>query len=129
MGLTLQFVPYRDIEDLGSARRVKKLLDLVKQDRIILLEGRLRKEEETDLIQITMEEIDSKFSGIELAVIDPDSQTQTFTSKLRNHFVNILLGSRSGFTIIGPASIVKEIKQNPDKIELLTQDKKRRRKK
>ena len=30
MPLTLQFIPYMDIEDLGSARRVNKLIDIVK---------------------------------------------------------------------------------------------------
>jgi len=36
--------------------------------------------------------------------------------------VNMLLGDRQGFTIIGPATIVKEIKNDPDKIELMMQD-------
>ena len=43
--VTFQFVPYHEIEDLGSARRVKKLIDIVKQNKIVLLEGRLKKEE------------------------------------------------------------------------------------
>jgi hypothetical protein len=59
--LTLQFVPYTEIEQLSSARRIQKLLNIVKQNKIVLLEGRLKKEEETDLIEITMEEIDDKF--------------------------------------------------------------------
>ena len=41
----------------------------------------------------------------------------------------MLLGNRQGLTIIGPASIVKEIKQDPDKIQLLTKDVRRRKKK
>ena len=129
MALTLQFIPYHEINDLGSARRVKKLLDIVKQDKIVLLEGRLKKQEETDLIEITMEEISNKFKGIELAVINPDVKKGGIGSKMKNTFASALLGDRVGFTIIGPASVVKEIKQNPDKIELLTQEKRRRRKK
>ena len=65
--LTLRFVPYAEIEYLTSARRVHKLLDIVKENKIVLLEGRLKKEEETDLIEITMENIDESFKGIELA--------------------------------------------------------------
>jgi len=122
--LTLQFIPYAEIESLGSARRVKKLLDIVKEDKIVLLEGRLKKEEETDLIEITMEEIDSKFKGIELAVIDPDIHGDNFFAGFKKQFVNFLLGDRQGLTIIGPASVVKEIKKNPDKIELYTEDSK-----
>ena len=120
--LTLQFVPYTEIEPLGSARRVKKLLDLVKDDKIVLLEGRMRKEEETDLIEITMEEIDDRFKGIELAVINPDTKGGAFLGNIKKGVVNMLLGNRTGFTIIGPASVVKQIKQDPDKIQLYTQD-------
>jgi len=120
--LTLQFVPYSEIESLGSARRVKKLLDIVKQNKIVLLEGRLKKEEETDLIEITMEEIDDKFKGIEIAVITPEKKDDFLFSKIKKGFISFLLGGRIGFTIIGPASVVKEIKKHPDKIELFTQD-------
>lgn len=130
MGLTLQFIPHNEIVGLGSARRVKKLLDIVKEDKIVLLEGRLSSQEEKDLIQITMEEIGNKFKGIELAVINPDVSSEGLRKRVKNLFVNVLLGERTGLTIIGPASVVKEIKQNPDKIELLTEDRiKRRRRK
>ena len=86
--LTLQFVPYREIEELGPARRVKKLLDIVKQEKIVLLQGRLKKEEETDLIEITMEEINNKFKGIEIAVIDPDKNEGHLFQKMKNVLSN-----------------------------------------
>ncbi|HII16733.1 TPA: DUF2073 domain-containing protein [Candidatus Woesearchaeota archaeon] len=120
--LSLQFVPYHEIEELGSARRVKKLLDIVKQDNIVLLQGRLKKEEEADLIAITMEEIDNKFKGIELAVVNPDKKTDGIIRNVKQNMVNLLLGDRQGFTIIGPASIVKDIKRDPDKIQLYTEE-------
>ena len=129
MALTLQFIPYNEIEDLGSARRVKRLLDIAKENKIILLEGRLKKEEETDLIAITMEEIDAKFKGIELAVINPSSKDKTFFRRIKGGFVSLMLGNRVGFTIIGPATVVKEIKKNPDKIELFTKEVKKKKKK
>src|SRR3989338_4637335 len=120
--LTLQFVPYSEIESLGPARRVNKLLDIAKQNKIVLLEGRLKKEEEKDLIEITMEEIDDKFKGIELAVISPQKKDEGFMKNLKSGVINALLGDRQGFTIIGPATIVKQIKKDPNKIELLTKD-------
>jgi hypothetical protein len=127
MALTLQFIPYSEISELGSARRVKKILDNVKQNKIVLLEGRLKKEEEKDLIAITMEEISEKFQGIELAVINSESKDAALLTRLRLTLMNAILGDRTGLTIIGPASIVKEIKKNPDKIELMTKDEKRRK--
>lgn len=127
--LTLQFVPYTEIEELGSARRVKKLIDIVKQNKIVLLEGRLKKEEETDLIAITMEEIDDKFKGIELAVINPEKKAENFFKGIRRGITSVLLGNRQGFTIIGPATVIKQIKKDPDKIELFTTDVKEKKKK
>ena len=121
MSLTLQFVPYADIEDLSSEQRIKKVLDIAKKDKIVLLEGRLSSEEESQLIKATMESISKKFKGIELSVVYPDHRDNELFGKLKSMLVNLLLGDRSGITIIGPANIVKEIKQDPDKIQLLTQ--------
>ncbi|MDO8655956.1 MAG: DUF2073 domain-containing protein [Nanoarchaeota archaeon] len=120
--VTFQFIPYQEIQQLSSAKRVNKLLNIVKEDRIVIMEGRLRKEEEADLIEITMEEISPKFKGIELSVIYPDKTKQDTLQVVRNTMATILLGDRQGFTIIGPASIVKKIERNPDKIELFTRE-------
>lgn len=120
--LTLQFIPYTEIEHLNSQKRISKLLRMVKTDKIILLEGRLRSEEEAELIRRTMEEISSKFSGIELSVIYPESKNTAFFARIRTAFINLMLGDRRGMTIIGPANIVEEIKQDPDKIQLFMKD-------
>ena len=40
----------------------------------------------------------------------------------------MLLGDRQGLTVIGPATIVKEIKKDPNKIELLTKEGKGKKK-
>ena len=42
--------------------------------------------------------------------------------KIRGAFASMLLGNRTGMTIIGPANVVKKIEQNPNKIELFTKD-------
>lgn len=120
--LTLQFIPYGDIESLKSPQRVDKLLGIVKKNKIILLEGKLRSEEEAELIRRTMEEIDDKFKGIEISPVVMDGKSEALLRKIRETLIKILLGDRRGFTIIGPASIVKEIKQDPEKIQLLTED-------
>ena len=116
--VTLQLVPYSEIELLSSVGRIRKLLNIAKEDKIVLLQGRLRKEEEAELIKVT----------IELAVIDPSvSQKLTGVSKFRASLVNALLGERQGLTVIGPASVVKEIKRDPSKIELLTNEGKKKK--
>ncbi len=125
--VTFQFIPYQDIESLSSFKRINKLLNIVKEDKIVILEGRLRKEEEADLIEITMEEISPKFKGIELSVIYPEARGDAL-QKIRGSVTNLLLGDRQGLTIIGPASIVKKIEKNPDKIELYTRENGKKRK-
>ena len=122
--VTFKFVPYYEIEGLSSAKRVNKLLKIVKEDKIVIMEGRLRKQEEADLIEITMEEISPKFKGIELSVIYPDKDKQDAMQKLKGVMASALLGDRQGLTIVGPASVVKKIENNPDRIELFTRDSK-----
>ena len=120
--VTFKFVPFQDIEVLSSAKRINKLLNIVKENKIVVMEGRLKKQEEADLIEITMEEISAKFKGIELSVVYPDKTKQNFGQKVKGVFANVLLGDRIGMTIIGPASVVKRIEQNPYNIELFTKD-------
>lgn len=124
--VTFQFVPYPEIEYLSSAKRVNKLLNIVKNDKIVILEGRLRKQEEADLIEITMEEINQRFKGIEISVVYPDKDKFSGFRKVKAGFVDMLLGDRQGLTIIGPASIIKKIEQNPNKIELFTRETRKR---
>jgi hypothetical protein len=123
--LTINFIPHHEIKNLNSEERIKKILKLVKEEKIVLLEGKLKKEEEALLIKATMEQISEKFKGIEIADMYPQKkQDIDFISKIKERFINIILGDRQGFTIIGPATIIKEIKNNPDKIELFTKEKK-----
>ena len=118
-GLTLQFVPYNEIGKLDSNSKIKKILKVVKDNKIVLLEGKLKSEEEAMLIQRTMEQIDRNFKGIEIATIEGKDE-KDFIAVLKKNLVRALLGDKFGLTIIGPASIVKEIKKDPNKIELFT---------
>lgn len=126
--LSLQFIPYEQISKLDSSRKISKILKLVKEDNIVLIEGKLSKNEETELIKKTMEEIKGKFKGIEISTIFEEEEAKAIFAKVKKVLYTIMLGNRRGFTIIGPASIIKEIKRDPNKIQLLTIDKKKRRK-
>jgi hypothetical protein len=125
--VTIQLLPYTEIEGLSSIGRIRKLLSVAKENKIVLLQGRLKKEEETELIKVTMEEINKEFKGIELAVIHPSQSQLSGFQKLKYDLLNVVLGDSQGLTIIGPASVVKAIKKDPNKIELLTSERKRRR--
>ncbi|MBS3146038.1 DUF2073 domain-containing protein [Candidatus Woesearchaeota archaeon] len=124
--LTLQFIPYNDIQYLTPERRINKLINVVKENKIVLMQGRLVPEEESTLIERTMEQINrSNFKGIEICTIYPESDSNV-VEKLKSKIANLLLGNREGLTIIGPATVVKEIKKHPDKIQLFTTDVKKK---
>ncbi len=120
-GLSLQVIPFAEVENMSISERVKKILNLVLGNKIVILQGRLRSEEEARLIEDTMALVDhvKSFKGIELAVIEPDMHDKGVLTKFRHGIAKKLVGDSTALTVIGPASIIKEIKKDPKKIELL----------
>ena len=128
--LTFQIIPYGEISGLSSVGRIRKLLTLAKQDKIVLLQGRLDKEEEAELIKATMEEINKEFKGIELAVMDSlDNGALNGFDRLKGGVANMLLGNRGGLTLVGPANVVKKVKKNPKKLQFMIEESKKRTRK
>lgn len=121
--VTIQLLPYTEIKGLTSVGRIRKILNIAKENKIVMLQGRLQKEEEAELIKVTMEEINKEFRGIELAVVNPNAG-----GGFVDAMASVLLGNRMGLTVVGPASIVKQIKKDPHKIELLMGERKKRSK-
>jgi hypothetical protein len=120
-GFSIQFLPFSEIKSLNSDERIKKILEIILDNNILILQGRLTASEEARLIGDTMAMIGhiKNFKGIELAVISGNSK-EGFFGKMGKGIANILAGGDfSAITVIGPASIVKEMKRNPKKIELL----------
>jgi len=59
------------------------------------------------------------FKGVELAVISPESDERTLFQKFKFGVARALVGQQDALTIIGPASIVKEMKKDPKKLEVM----------
>ncbi len=120
-GLTIQFLPYPEISGLNSTERIRKLLDIVLKNKVVIIQGRLKPEEETRLIEDTMVMVGKVkgFRGIELAVISPNPNERSMINKLRYGLANALVGSTDSLTIIGPASAIKEMKKDPRKLEIM----------
>ncbi|MBS3144608.1 DUF2073 domain-containing protein [Candidatus Woesearchaeota archaeon] len=118
--LKLQFVPYADIEHLDTSDRIDKLLGIVKGNKIVLMQGRLHPEEEGQLIQETMQQIEDSFRGIEICTIYPEEKNLQLLKRVKKEMVKYIIGNRDGITIIGPATIVREIKRDPNNMMLLT---------
>jgi hypothetical protein len=120
-GLSLHVLPYSEVKDLSIPQRVKRILGLVLGNKIVILHGRLRAEEEARLIEDTMAMVDhvKGFQGIELAVIEPDLKQESILIKMKHGIAKRLVGDSAALTVIGPASVIKEIKQDPKKLELM----------
>jgi hypothetical protein len=120
-GFAIRFMPYSEIKNANSSERIRKILDITFTNSILILQGRLKPEEETRLIEDTMAMIGhvKNFKGIELAVINP-TEKQSYFERFKSNLAIRLNGADLGaITIIGPASVIKEMKQDPKKIELL----------
>jgi len=124
--LTLQYIPYHEFANLEIDEKLKRILKSVREDKIILIEGRLAPAEESELIKRTMQQIDRKFKGIEIASVDYELKNATIGDTIKRNIAHMLLRKRPGITIVGPATIIKEIRKDPKKIELLTMDKKKK---
>lgn len=120
-GLGLHVMPFSEIRDISITKRIKKILNIVLGNKVVILQGRLRPEEEIRLIEDTMAMVDHvrNFKGIELAVIEPDPKSVSFMFRIRRGLAKTLIGDQHAITVIGPASVVKEIKRDPRKIEVM----------
>lgn len=120
-GLTIQFLPYSQIANLNSTIRIRKLLEILLANKVIILQGRLKPEEETRLIEDTMVMVGKVkgFKGIELSVISPNPKEQSVLDKIKYGLANALVGQTDSLTIIGPASVIKEMKRDPKKLEVM----------
>ena len=55
-----------------------------------------------------------------LIYIYPEAKNVDLFKKLKRNFTSMVLGDREGITLIGPASVVKAIRKDPDKIQLFS---------
>ena len=120
-GLTLHFMPFSEISNLSSIERIKKLLKIILDNKVVVLQGRLKPDEETRLIEDTMIMIGNikGFKGVELSVIESDNTDKNLFDKMRFGLAKAIAGQHDAITIIGPASVIKEMKKDPKKLEVM----------
>jgi len=119
--LTIHFMPYSEIAREDAIGRVKKIMGFVLDNKIVILQGKLKADEETRLIENSMTLIGniSGFQGIEIATVSGNGEEEGVFNKIRHNIARILVGEQDAITIIGPASIVKEMTRDPKKVELM----------
>ena len=119
--LTIHFMPYSEIAHDDTVTRIKKILGIVLKGKIIILQGKLKIEEEAKLIENSMMLIGNVagFAGIEIASLSSENENRSMFEGVRRNIAKILVGEQDAITVIGPASVVKEMKKDPKKVELM----------
>lgn len=119
--LTIHFMPYSEIAHEDAVGRIKKIMGIVLKGKIIILQGRLKSEEEVKLIENSMMLIGNVegFQGIEIASLSGENENRSMFEGVRRNIAKILVGEQDAITVIGPASVVGEMKKDPKKVELM----------
>ena len=90
--LTIHFMPYSEIVHEDALGRVKKIMGLDLARKIIILQGRLKPDEEVRLIENSMTLIGNikGFQGIEIAAISGEADDRGLFDKVRHNIAKIL---------------------------------------
>jgi len=114
MEIQLDFISSDFLTTKRPIEKIDIIIQKIKKNVIVVLEEGLSLQEETELIETTMREIDTKdFHGIEFYRMD---HTPTC---LRDKIANYISGRKTGLTIVGPTRMVEAIKRDPDGISML----------
>ena len=107
---TIHLVSAEKMEALGTAEKIRFILDEVESGKVLVLERGLTPQEETELIAATMAEIDQdSFIGIEMQSYGMD--------RGKNILQRVVMGGpRPRMAVIGPAALLKFISKDNEKI-------------
>ncbi len=114
----MQVLSYELIKRLDSSKRIRRILEIVKKGDIVMIEGKLSPEEETKLITSALANVSGNFSGIEVAYLDSFKAENIF-EKIKDKLLKAIARDRFGITVVGPSKVIKEIKMDPNKLEIL----------
>ena len=113
----VRVLSYDVIKNLSVEKKVKKIVDICRLGEIVMIEGSITPEVEYEITKYALKKIDSKFSGVEIGFLK-SSQTDSFIEKIRSKILNLIAKNRFGVTVIGPSKIIKDIKMDPNKLEI-----------
>ncbi|PWR75621.1 DUF2073 domain-containing protein [Methanospirillum stamsii] len=106
-GVRIDLISEERLSQMPSMEKIRLILDNVREGTIVILESGLTPDEQSVLIEMTMQEIlPDGFSGIEI---------ESYPSKQKNPgvFSRFLKGDESRrLTVIGPANQLKMIRKD-----------------
>ncbi len=113
-GVQLEFVSSDAFSGRDEREKIRMIMDAVKKNKIIVLEGAISPDEQKWLIAATMEAVTKDFSGVEIATIGAD-----VAGDFRSTVLKVLGGKPAGLTVIGPANLVKQVRKDPQRLNVL----------
>lgn len=114
--IELEFISSQILDKQKGDDRMKFILDRIKENKILVVEGSLSSTEEAKLIEATMKDVSDKFPGIEVSTLRDKAE-----SGFREKIIKLLGGKRGGLTVIGPSKLIKQIKKEPQRISIFAE--------
>ncbi len=113
--IKIKYIPY-DVFKKNS----ECIFEPLKENFLIIIDAKIKPEEEAKIIEKTMENINLKFKGIEISVMD--FENLEIWGKKQEHKIKLIFskmsekifGRNRGITLIGPANLIKSIEKDPD---------------
>lgn len=109
---------FNSVKNMSSEEKIKQILEIVKKGDLVMIEGRLSSDEELSLTSNALSNVSKKFSGVEIAFLGRET-TKNLVDRIKNTLIKLIAKDRFGITVVGPSKQIKEIKMNPDKLEIL----------
>lgn len=133
--LKMDFISSAALEGKTRAKRVKFILNRVRDGSILVTDAVFHPEEEMSLIKETMRRVDNGFPGVEVCSLKKQTKGFQFLAerfsdqreKISRFFVKLSgrtsqkTNMKTGITLIGPAKIIKRIKKNPDSFSVFAE--------
>lgn len=111
-GVRIDMISEERLSKMASMEKIRLILDRAREGTIVILESGLTPEEQSALIEMTMQEIlPDGFSGIEI-------ETYPSRRKSGGMFSRFIKSdpASSRMTVIGPANQLRMIRKDPDLI-------------
>lgn len=118
-GVMIDFIAKERLENMGQQQKTSEILDSVMDGRMVVLEEGLTPNEESELIQQTMEKISptDDFNGIE---IESNGSRRTEKSGgLMDRILGKNTGNTKAMTLIGPADRIETLDKKEDLLSTL----------
>ncbi len=123
MEIEIDFISAAVLDGMSREGKMKYILDHVKEDKILVIEEGMSAVEESALIQATMEEVNQKFTGIEVSTLREKN-----LDSIREKLIRLLGGRTGGLTVIGPSKLVRQVKKDPRSITMTAGEEEKKKK-